>query len=485
MFCTNCGNSILEGQHFCTSCGKAITKTTFETPAKVVIRSTQVDTENSSGIPFRQKESPPLVKQKPRRVYNKKYLKYFLWFLTVVVLCSSGFYGYIYYKSYRRNVVYRNALEFNASIDMHYFLGTWFEINSNGNPIGTPLKFIERKGDTVFTAPQYLEKETDYAVEKSDGSGWGNIQRGTFGSNSYTYLAKQTSGENPHEATIVLSNKTEWIAPKGVTILDVNAGNNIYVMPQSGLFTTQFENLLNDKFIPEVYRKLNEPVLINESPLSRVGEDSTNVNASLNPPTSDTVFIIKQVEDVEKSEGLKKVEFEKGRLAERQRITDSIARATEIKSNIKQPTNNLAFNWNQLTLPSTIGTISAYLGKYTVFIPCSTPCDGGNKYEWNLVNGITLVAYTTSGENSPSNVHEVYGYDIHAAQNKVIDKLIYDLSLNKSTLRECEPRFKLTQTIIENAWKFRDKRNYTYLWFNSNGLLYKIGQYNVDLENAN
>ncbi len=154
-----------------------------------------------------------------------------------------------------------------------------------------------------------------------------------------------------------------------------------------------------------------------------------------------------------------------------------------IVSQIKKP----AFKWTKFNLPTSVSNLISLYGNYSKFIPCNLPCDAGSQYTWKISNGLILNAWAMNvGLNyRASNNHKIEAYELTSKNNIVIHDLIFGLSLNKTNLSECKQKFDIKKSDFENAWKFKHKGLYTYLWFNSNGTLIKIGQFPFDYDSVN
>ena len=102
------------------------------------------------------------------------------------------------------------------------------------------------------------------------------------------------------------------------------------------------------------------------------------------------------------------------------------------------------------------------------------------KYEWKINNGLIIDAWTIeSGEPQ-----KIGAYELSAKNSSVIDNLIFQLSLNKSSLKECKMKFNLKESKDPNTWKFQQNNVFTYLYFNDNDILIKIGQYPFDRDSV-
>ncbi|HEY5407041.1 MAG TPA: hypothetical protein VIJ92_08135 [Ginsengibacter sp.] len=147
-----------------------------------------------------------------------------------------------------------------------------------------------------------------------------------------------------------------------------------------------------------------------------------------------------------------------------------------------------AFEWATFTLPSTVGHLITGLGNYAKFTRCPNEddCDFGATYEWKLSNGLMVDGYAmkVGPKGKASKQHAIEFIELSARKGAVIDNLIFQLSLNKSSLTECKKKFNLKESRDPNTWKFQQKNIFTYLYFNDNGILIKIGQYPFDKENV-
>ena len=139
-----------------------------------------------------------------------------------------------------------------------------------------------------------------------------------------------------------------------------------------------------------------------------------------------------------------------------------------------------SFKWKTFMLPTTVGQLITFFGNYTKFIPCpqKEDCDY-ETYEWKINNGLIIDAWTIESD-SPQ---KIGAYELSAKNSSVIKNLVFQLSLNKTSLTECKKKFNLKES-TPNTWKFQQNNVFTYLYFNDNGILIKIGQYPFDKENV-
>ena len=143
------------------------------------------------------------------------------------------------------------------------------------------------------------------------------------------------------------------------------------------------------------------------------------------------------------------------------------------------------FSWATFTLPTTVRQLINGLGNYTKFQPClfDEDCDAGSTYEWKLSNGLVVDgnAMKVSGPKvKASTLHAIEFIELYARKGAIVNNLLFQLSLNKSSLTECKKKFNLKKSTIPNTWKFLQGNISTYLYFDDNGVLYQIGQYPFD-----
>jgi hypothetical protein len=158
--------------------------------------------------------------------------------------------------------------------------------------------------------------------------------------------------------------------------------------------------------------------------------------------------------------------------------------------------NQTSFKWKTFTLPTTVGQLITLFGNYSKFIPCANDEDCNYEtYEWKINNGLIIDAWAIEGltANKPQ---KIGAYELYAEKNIVIDNLVFQLSLNKSSLTECKKKFNLKKSTMPNTWKFQqnnagyngiadpDNIIFTYLWFDDNGVLIQIGQYPFDRDSV-
>ena len=147
------------------------------------------------------------------------------------------------------------------------------------------------------------------------------------------------------------------------------------------------------------------------------------------------------------------------------------------------------FKWTTITLPTTVSRLISEYGNYTKFIPCTQEedCDFGSIYEWKISNGLIIDAWAqeVSGPNvKASKQHKIESYELASKNNSVINDLVFQLSLNKSSLTECKKKFNPKKSTFDNTWKFKQNDVYTYLYFNNNAILIKIGQHLFDRDES-
>jgi len=146
-------------------------------------------------------------------------------------------------------------------------------------------------------------------------------------------------------------------------------------------------------------------------------------------------------------------------------------------------------NWMTNNLPTTVGEFISFLGNYSEFIynedDITEP--NGNLCVWKIENRLIINAGVElmGSENKPNNQDQIYFYELTAINNNIVENLIFDLTLNKSSLNECSQKFKLNKSNIDNTWKFKQNNIFTYLSFDTNGILIKIGQYTFDYDSVN
>jgi len=147
--------------------------------------------------------------------------------------------------------------------------------------------------------------------------------------------------------------------------------------------------------------------------------------------------------------------------------------------------SNLTFN-----LPTTSGRVISSMGKYSKIEYedwDANPSGWGNRYIWKFANGLVLIAQSDGNGNAPNNNDEVRAIFLEAPNKNVIDNLVYGLALNKTTKSDCQQLFgsKFQKSIFgNNTFKVYKDNLYTYLIFNSEGVLTKIKQITFDLEDA-
>src|ERR1035437_6429799 len=142
--------------------------------------------------------------------------------------------------------------------------------------------------------------------------------------------------------------------------------------------------------------------------------------------------------------------------------------------------NQTSFKWKTFTLPTTVGQLITLFGNYSKFIPCANDEDCNYEtFEWKINNGLIIDAWALEGlkANKPQ---KIGAYELHSEKVIVIDNLVFQLSLNKSSLTECKKKFNLKKSTWPNTWKFLQGNISTYLYFDDNGVLYQIGQYPFD-----
>jgi hypothetical protein len=143
-----------------------------------------------------------------------------------------------------------------------------------------------------------------------------------------------------------------------------------------------------------------------------------------------------------------------------------------------------------LKLPTTSGRIISSIGKYSKIDYENwdeNPSGWGNRYIWQLANGLVLTAQSDGDGNTPNNNDEVRSIMLEATNNNSIEVLIYGLAINKTTKSDCQSlfggKFK-SSTLGKNTYKVYKDNVYTYLTFNSSGLLTSIRQVTFNLEAA-
>jgi len=142
--------------------------------------------------------------------------------------------------------------------------------------------------------------------------------------------------------------------------------------------------------------------------------------------------------------------------------------------------SQVSFKWKTITLPTTVGQLITLYGNYTKFIPCANEDDCDYEtYEWKINNGLIIDAWTIESDKP----QKIAAYELLAKQGIVVNNLLFQLSLNKSSLTECKKKFNLKES-TPNTWKFQQNNVFTYLYFNDNGILIKIGQYPFDRDSV-
>jgi hypothetical protein len=145
----------------------------------------------------------------------------------------------------------------------------------------------------------------------------------------------------------------------------------------------------------------------------------------------------------------------------------------------ERSTNQSPFEWATFTLPITVGQLIDGLGNSTKFIfkpfPYDKKSDYSSTYEWKLSNGLVVDGYSVHGNTEASTGQMIEFIELSARNGAIIDNLMFQLSLNKSSLTECKKKFNL-KSIKSNTWKFLQGNISTYLYFNDNGILIKIGK---------
>jgi hypothetical protein len=148
-----------------------------------------------------------------------------------------------------------------------------------------------------------------------------------------------------------------------------------------------------------------------------------------------------------------------------------------------------SFKWKTITLPTTVGQLITLYGNYTKFIPCTDtteedPCNY-ETYYWKINNGLNIYALAieyTFGDKA-NKLQKIGAYELEAVNNIVVDNLVYQLSINKTSFMECKQRFNLEKSTMPNTWKFHQNNFYTYLHFNK-GILIEIDQFTFDRDFA-
>jgi hypothetical protein len=147
--------------------------------------------------------------------------------------------------------------------------------------------------------------------------------------------------------------------------------------------------------------------------------------------------------------------------------------------------SNLTFS-----LPTKADGITKLIGKYSDIEYedwDASPSGWGTRYIWKFENGLVLTAQSDGKGKTPNGNDEIRAIFLETTSNNSIDKLVYGLTLNKTTKSECQKLFinKFQSTNRGNdTFKVYKDNLYTYLTFNSNGKLSKIEQLTFDLENA-
>jgi len=145
-------------------------------------------------------------------------------------------------------------------------------------------------------------------------------------------------------------------------------------------------------------------------------------------------------------------------------------------------TNQSPFEWATFTLPITVAQLINGLGNYSKFIfikayPDIRHYDFNATYEWKLNSGLMVDGYAMNvdQEGKASTLDMIEFIELSARNGAIIDNLMFQLSLNKSSFAECKKKFNL-KSIKSNTWKFLQGNISIYLYFNDNGILIKIGK---------
>ena len=155
------------------------------------------------------------------------------------------------------------------------------------------------------------------------------------------------------------------------------------------------------------------------------------------------------------------------------------------KAGQESKSKQTSFKWTTFTLPTTVGQLIALYGNYAKFIPCPQEEDCNYfTYEWKINNGLIIDAWAIENISEKANKQQKIGaYELSAKNSSVINNLAFQLSLNKSSLTECKKKFNLKES-TPNTWKFQQNNVFTYLYFNDNDILIKIGQYPFDRDSV-
>jgi hypothetical protein len=160
------------------------------------------------------------------------------------------------------------------------------------------------------------------------------------------------------------------------------------------------------------------------------------------------------------------------------------------QSSTSDPLSKLIEGNMTIKLPTTSGRIISSIGKYSKIDYENwdeNPSGWGNRYIWQLANGLVLTAQSDGNGNTPNNNDEVRSIILEATNDNSIEVLIYGLALNKTTKNDCQSlfggKFK-SSTLGKNTYKVYKDNLYTYLTFNQGGLLISIQLVTFNLEEA-
>ena len=143
-----------------------------------------------------------------------------------------------------------------------------------------------------------------------------------------------------------------------------------------------------------------------------------------------------------------------------------------------------------LKLPTTSGKLISLLGKYSKIEYVDweeNPSGWGNKYIWKFANGLILTAQSDGDGTTPNNQDSVRAIFMDTETTSSTDIAVYGLSLYKTTLKDCQQLLgsKLKKSRLgKDTYKIIKDNLYTYLTFNSGGILTQIKQITFDLETA-
>ncbi|MFM7233837.1 MAG: hypothetical protein ACKOZM_04545 [Flavobacteriales bacterium] len=172
---------------------------------------------------------------------------------------------------------------------------------------------------------------------------------------------------------------------------------------------------------------------------------------------------------------------------------DSFDKETTIPSAQSSTTDSLSklIESNMtLKLPTKSGNIISSLGKYSKIEYENwdeNPSGWGTRYIWYFSSGLVLTAQSDGDGNTPNNNDGVRSIKIEATNNNSVDILIYGLTLNKTNKSDCQRIFGSkckSSSLGKDTLKVYKDNLYTYLTFNSSGLLVSIQQVTFNLEAA-